>query len=161
MSHGSAFVAAGKAVIAALAERPGMAGWNVRYDGPRTPDDLLNPIGQRMAVWVDPEGGSDYQIVTMPTGYEERSTVTFVFEFLEPMSLASQVSVDEAVAEAAGELLDMLADDPRLAGTPPVDGWDLTWAQVESSTRVGGPLTDKPGYGRRLEVGVEVVAMRC
>lgn len=161
MTRGSAWVAAGEALIGRLAARPALAGWRVRYDPPRSASDLTDSAGRRQAIWVDPDGDSGYELDTMPNGYREDTQVTLVFERIDPLSSASQLATDEAVSDAVGELLDIVTDTPRLGGDPAEGGWDIGWVRLTDMARTGGVLEDKPGVGRRAEVTVAVQASRC
>lgn len=163
MTAGTAFRAVGEALVDALAARPGMAGWNVRYSSPREPKDLQGPSGAQLAVWVDPEeGGSTYEVVTSPMGYEETGTVALVFQHGVEKGPAAQEDVDGTVDEAVGELLDLLTDDPHLADHPLPAGWDLAWARLAGTDRTGGLLGGGgPGRFRVVVVDVAYTANRC
>lgn len=161
MTHGSAFHVAGAALVDQLAARAGMAGWHVRYDQPRDDRDLRAPDGGRRAVWVDPEGDSAWEMAHLPAGWAEECTITLVFEVVDPMSAASQATVDEVAALGVGELIDLVTTDRRLSGAVLPEGWAVAWVQPAATQREGGPVSDTGGFGRRIQVQVTARMDRC
>lgn len=155
MTHGSVFSAAGQAVLALLSAR--LPEWRVNYEMPRNEAELAES-GAMRAVWLDPEGESDIQPDTT-RGWRETCPVTVVFHRIAPRTQLSQGQVDDDVAEAFGELLDMISP-PGHRLTPP-DGWDSLELRLGAVRRTGGYLEGVAGLGRRLEVTVEARAARC
>lgn len=161
MSHGSAFLVAAEAVVDALA--PLLPTWQVAYDEPRDSRDLKNEIGAAKAVWVDSDGSSSLEPFSLgsATGYQETCTVTLVFQHYDENAGARQSDVDTVVAEATGELVDLLSADPKLGGNVRANGWAVAWVTVAGVSREGGLIAAAGGRGRRALVELEVRSMRC
>lgn len=159
MTQGTAFRVVGQAVTDALADRPAMDRWRVRYSPPVKAEHLLNPAGVQRAVWVDPEGGSNYDIVTAPNGYEETGTLSLVFQAGDEKGPIGQETVDEVVDEAVGELLELVVADPRLSSQPLPAGWAMSWVRLAGTERDGGPL--KAGRWRVVVVDLTYQVSRC
>lgn len=159
-THGSAFQVAAKALLDELGDRVAMSDWKVRYDSPRHRDELHNAAGAQMAIWVDPDGSSTFEVTSFPTGYTEVCSLSVVFQHSD-MESTTQEAVDDVVAEAVGELVDMVTDDPRLSGAMLPDGWDIASVVVTGTERVGDVMTDKPGAWRVVTVDLDVTVTRC
>lgn len=164
MTAGSCFAAAGDSIITQMALR--LPTWNVRYAEPVIAEDVFNSVGEYKAVWVGVEGSSDFSLLTVGVGaqgvgYEESTSVTVVFQLIvNADETQDQLLADEAVADAVGELLDLVSTTPKPASAVP-DGWDTVEFSLGSVTRTGGLTEDRRGMGRRVEVTVDVTARRC
>lgn len=154
MTHGSVFSSAGQQVMAGLAAR--LPGWRVDYQPPRNEAELVES-GAMKVVYLDPSGDSSIEPLTT-RGWQEICPLVVVFHRLAPRTQLTQAGVDDEVAEAFGELLDMVSSQPAL--TPP-DGWDSLNVRFGGMSRSGGFLEQIAGIGRRLEAVVEARASRC
>lgn len=158
-TQGTAFRVVGQALIAALAARPLMDGWHVRYSPPTERHHLENTAGYQRAVWIEPEGSSTYEIVSMPTGYQETGTVSLVFQAGDEKGPIGQEQVDEVADGAVGELLELLVADPRVSTQALPAGWTMSWARMAGTDRDGGAL--KAGRWRAVSVDVTYEVSRC
>jgi hypothetical protein len=159
MTHGSAFRVVGQAVVDAIADRPAMDRWRVRYSPPVKADHLLNPSGAQRAVWVDPEGVSTFEIVTAPNGWQETGSLALVFQAGDERGPIGQETVDEVVDEAVGELVELIVADPRLSAQPMPAGWAMSWVRLAGTERDGGSL--KAGRWRVVVVDLTYQVSRC
>lgn len=158
MTHGSVFAAVGQGVIAALADR--LPTWRVTYEGPRSEAEMVDETtGELRFVAVDPEGDSSFTITALPRKYSEECTVTVVFERVIPRTDESWAVADDEIAEAFGELLDLLSEGP-VPGVVP-DGWQRVDVTLTGTRREGGFLPGQAGIGRRLRVDLTASASRC
>jgi hypothetical protein len=164
MTAGSCFAAAGSALVALL--DPLLPTWNVRYAEPLIGEDVMNEVGEYKAVWIGVEGSSDFTVLTagigaQGVGYEETTSLTVIFQLIQNTDeTPDQAAVDETVAAAVGELVDLVAEGPKPASALP-DGWDTVEFTLSGASRTGGLTEDRRGLGRRVEVSLDVTARRC
>ncbi len=155
--HGSVFSAAGQALIAVAADV--LPDWNVTYEFPRTPKELVTAIGEPKVVWISPVGSSSFERPTMGRhGWRETCQVTLIFHREHPRSDLPLSDVDDEVAVAFGALLEALSVDPTWS---PPDGWGRMDFEPVETNREGGYLPSLTGVVRRLEVSLSVTADRC
>lgn len=160
MTHGSSFVTVGRTLVSLLDSR--LLGWKVRYGEPVEATDVTSDAGESRAVWIGTEGDSEVELISMgrTPGMEETGSITVVFQYLVPRSGGEQEVVDDEVALAAGELVDLVSEDARPADALG-DGWGSLWWSYAGTARRGGLTPDGNQLGRRLEVVVRYVAARC
>lgn len=159
MPLGSSYSSVKAAIVASLAERPGLATVNVSYSAPRQREDVQDSTGSGDTIFLDEAEGSYENLVFGGPGLwlDEAYSLNLVIQSLQADSESAQADVDRRVDEMVWEVLDEMAVNATFGCD--IDAAGLVHLIIARGNfrRVTGPLSPS-GYGARLELTLSVDA---